>query len=128
MTPSSEMNSLTTSLPIPSPLCRAWIFAPTLGDIGVVALSSLQLDTRDTGWMLPGMPRRMGLRPAEPPVATRWAALIAVGAGLLGLLAFPRFGIWPLAFASVASLSVVVHGRRARQAAWLGLIYGAACF
>ena len=68
------------------------------------------------------------LRPATPPVSTRWAALIAVGAGLLGLLAFPRFGIWPLAFASVASFSVVVHGRRARQAAWLGLIYGATCF
>jgi len=78
--------------------------------------------------MLPGMPRPMGLRPAAPVVGTRWAALIAVGAGLLGLLAFPRFGIWPFAFASVASLSVVVHGRRARQAAWLGLIYGAACF
>ncbi|HZE51458.1 MAG TPA: apolipoprotein N-acyltransferase [Jatrophihabitantaceae bacterium] len=68
------------------------------------------------------------LRPAEPPFSTRWAALIAVGAGLLGLLAFPRFGVWPLAFASVASFSVVVHGRRARQAAWLGLIYGAAFF
>ena len=68
------------------------------------------------------------LRRADPPVGTRWAALIAVGAGLLGLLAFPRFGVWPLAFASVASLSVAVHGRRARQAAWLGLLYGAALF
>jgi len=68
------------------------------------------------------------LRRAEPPVGTRWAALIAAGAGLLAVLAFPRFGVWPLAFASVGSFSVVVHGRRARQAAWLGLVYGAALF
>jgi apolipoprotein N-acyltransferase len=67
-------------------------------------------------------------RPAEPPVGTRWAALIAVGAGVLAVLAFPPFGVWPLAFASVASFSVAVHGRRARQAAWLGLVYGAAFF
>jgi apolipoprotein N-acyltransferase len=72
--------------------------------------------------MLP-TPRR-----ADPPVGTRWAALIAIGAGLLGVLAFPRFGVWPLAFVSVASFSVAVHGRRARQAAWIGLLYGAAFF
>jgi apolipoprotein N-acyltransferase len=70
----------------------------------------------------------MRFRPVEtsPPVRTRWAALIAVGAGLAGLLAFPRFGIWPLAILSVASFSVAVHGRRARTAAWLGFVYGAA--
>ena len=68
------------------------------------------------------------LRRVDPPVGTRWAALIAVGAGLLGVLAFPRFGVWPLAFGSVASFSVAVHGRRARQAGWLGFVYGAAFF
>jgi apolipoprotein N-acyltransferase len=72
----------------------------------------------------------MRLRQPDPvaPVRARWAALIAAGAGLAGLLAFPRFGVWPLAFLSVASLSVAVHGRRARTAAWLGLVYGAAFF
>ena len=72
----------------------------------------------------------MQFRPVEtqPPVRARWAALIAVGAGLACLLAFPRFGVWPLAFLSVASFSVAVHGRRARTAAWLGLVYGAAFF
>ncbi len=72
----------------------------------------------------------MQLRRDDPiaPVRARWAALIAVGAGLLGVLAFPRFGIWPLAFASVAAFSVAVHGRRARTGAWLGFVYGAAFF
>ena len=72
----------------------------------------------------------MHVRRLDPvaPVRARWAALISVGAGLAGLLAFPRFGIWPLAFVSVASFSVAVHGRRARTAAWLGFVYGAAFF
>ncbi len=71
------------------------------------------------------LPRRVD---AGPPVRARYAALIAVGAGLAGLLAFPRFGIWPLAFVSAGSLSVAVHGRRSRTGAWLGFLYGAAFF
>ncbi len=59
---------------------------------------------------------------------TRWAALLAVVAGLVGVLAFPRFGFWPLASLSVAGLSVAVHGRRSRTGAWLGLLYGMAFF
>jgi apolipoprotein N-acyltransferase len=74
------------------------------------------------------LPRLVRPSPVEPAIGTAWAALVAVGAGLLGVLAFPRFGAWPLAFASVASFSVAVHGRRARQAAWIGLVYGAAFF
>ena len=62
------------------------------------------------------------------PFRARWGALVAVASGLLGVLAFPRFGIWPLAVVSVAGLSVAVHGRRCRTAAWLGLLYGAAFF
>lgn len=58
----------------------------------------------------------------------RWAAAIAVGAGLAGVLAFPRFGMWPLAFVSVAALSIAVDGRRSRTGAWLGLLYGLAFF
>ena len=62
----------------------------------------------------------------DPAFPTRWAALVAAGGGIFGVLAFPRFGIWPAAFLSVAMLSVAVHGRRARTGAWLGYLYGAA--
>ncbi len=62
----------------------------------------------------------------EPAFPTRWAALGALGAGLAGVLAFPRFGLWPVAFLSVAALSVAVDGRRSRTGAWLGYVYGAA--
>jgi apolipoprotein N-acyltransferase len=67
------------------------------------------------------------MRPArEPAFAARWAALAAVAGGLVGVLAFPRFGIWPAAFVSVALLSFAVDGRRARRGAWLGYLYGVA--
>jgi apolipoprotein N-acyltransferase len=59
---------------------------------------------------------------------TRWAALLAVASGLVGVLAFPRFGFWPLAFVSVAGFSIAAHGRRSRTGAWLGLLYGMAFF
>jgi apolipoprotein N-acyltransferase len=64
----------------------------------------------------------------EPRFRARWAALLAVAAGLAGWLAFPTPGIWPLAVVSVAGLSVAVHGRRSRTGAWLGLLYGLAFF
>src|SRR3954452_3605421 len=67
------------------------------------------------------------MRPRSQPAGpTRWAALVAIGGGFAGVLAFPRFGLWPLAFLSVAMLSVAVDGRRARTGAWLGYLYGAA--
>jgi apolipoprotein N-acyltransferase len=67
------------------------------------------------------------MRPRPVPLLPiRWAALTAVCGGLLGVLAFPRFGIWPLAFVSVAALSLAVRGRRARTGLWLGYLYGAA--
>jgi apolipoprotein N-acyltransferase len=59
---------------------------------------------------------------------TRWAALLAVTSGLVGVLAFPRFGFWPLAFVSVAGFSIAVHGRRCRTGGWLGLLFGMAFF
>ena len=64
--------------------------------------------------------------PSVPGFSRRWAALLAIAGGLVGVLAFPRFGIWPAAFVSVAALSVAVDGRRARTGAWLGYLYGAA--
>ena len=66
--------------------------------------------------------------PAKAPFRRRWAALLAVGAGLVGVLSFPRFGFWPLAVVSVGAFSIAVHGRRSRTGAWLGLLYGAAFF
>jgi apolipoprotein N-acyltransferase len=60
--------------------------------------------------------------------ARGWAALTAIAGGLVGMLAFPRFGWWPLAFLSVALLSRAVHGYRSRTAAWIGWLYGLAFF
>lgn len=54
----------------------------------------------------------------------RWVALVAVVGGFTGAGAFPRLGLWPLAFVSVAALSYAVDGRRARTGAWLGYLYG----
>ena len=58
----------------------------------------------------------------------RWAALLMVAAGLAGVGAFPRFGIWPLAIVSVALFSVAIDRRRARTGAWLGWLFGLAFF
>lgn len=65
---------------------------------------------------------------AVPAFHARWAAVVAVLAGGLGSLAFPSEGVWPLAFVSVAGLSVAVQGRRIRIGAGLGLLYGLAFF
>nr|WP_073390903.1 apolipoprotein N-acyltransferase [Jatrophihabitans endophyticus] len=64
------------------------------------------------------------VRPAAFP--RRWAALVAVGGGVIGVLAFPTVGWWPAALLSVAMLSLAVDGRRARTGAWLGYAYGLA--
>ena len=71
---------------------------------------------------------RGGVPPLPPPFRTRWAAVIAVAGGLLGVAAFPRFGVWPLAFGSVGLLSVALDRRSIRTAAWLGYLYGLAFF
>jgi apolipoprotein N-acyltransferase len=78
---------------------------------------------RDTGQMPSSSP---GEQPALFRV--RWAALLSLIGGGLGALAFPRVGIWPFAFLSVALLSVAVDGRRSRTGAWLGFGYGLAFF
>ncbi|HEX8304278.1 MAG TPA: apolipoprotein N-acyltransferase [Jatrophihabitans sp.] len=54
--------------------------------------------------------------------------LLAAVAGLVGAAAFPKAGIWPLAFVSVAGLSIAVSGQRPRRGALLGLVYGAGLF
>jgi apolipoprotein N-acyltransferase len=60
------------------------------------------------------------------PLRAHQAGALAVLGGVVGVAAFPRSGIWPLAFLSVAMLSVAVDGRRPRTAAWLGYAYGLA--
>ncbi len=63
-----------------------------------------------------------------PRFGRRPAAVIALLGGIAGVGAFPRYDIWPLAFLSVAALSLAVDARRARTGAWLGLLYGLAFF
>jgi len=58
----------------------------------------------------------------------RYRLLLAAAAGLLGSAAFPRPGIWPLAFLSIAGFSLAVAGQRSRRGALLGLVYGAGLF
>ncbi len=58
----------------------------------------------------------------------RLRLLFAAAAGLLGAAAFAPVGLWPLAFLSVAGLSLVVAGQRSRRGALLGLVYGAGLF
>jgi len=53
---------------------------------------------------------------------------LAAAAGLVGTLAFPPYGWWPLAFVSVAGLSLAVSGQRPKPGAVLGLTYGATLF
>jgi len=58
----------------------------------------------------------------------RYRLPLAAVAGLLGTAAFAPFGLWPLAFVSVAGLSWAVAGRRSRAGALIGLVYGAGLF
>ncbi|MFI0815786.1 apolipoprotein N-acyltransferase [Streptomyces sp. NPDC021098] len=51
------------------------------------------------------------------------SALAAVAGLALGF-AFPPFGLWPLSLLAVAALSLLTHGRSARQGAWTGFAFG----
>ncbi|MGY1690532.1 apolipoprotein N-acyltransferase [Geodermatophilus sp. SYSU D01105] len=69
-------------------------------------------------------------QPASPARRPRWprrTLLAAAGGGLL-LLAFPGWGLWPLAPLGPATLALAAHGQRARSGAWLGLVCGLAFF
>ncbi|MGP3970554.1 apolipoprotein N-acyltransferase [Streptomyces sp. 6N223] len=52
------------------------------------------------------------------------ASAVALAAGLALALAFPPYDAWPLSILAVAVLSVLAHGRTARQGAWLGFALG----
>ena len=62
------------------------------------------------------------------PVPTPAREVVAIGAGLLLLLAFPPIGWWPLAPAGAGALSLLCRGASARRGALLGLLSGLGLF
>jgi len=68
------------------------------------------------------------LRALLPPRSLAGPLALAVASGVVGELAFPPLGLWPLAMVSVAGLCLLTRGRRSRDAAWLGLAFGAGLF
>ncbi|MEU8408669.1 apolipoprotein N-acyltransferase [Micromonospora sp. NPDC048842] len=69
-------------------------------------------------------------RPVVPgrPLPLRVAVTLAVAAGLALLVAFPPYGVWPLAPVGVALLAAAAHRRRLRAGAGLGFLTGVAFF
>lgn len=66
---------------------------------------------------------RAGAAPAVP--APWWLAIVlAVGGGVAGFLAFPRFSLWWLAPVCLALLITAVRGRGPRAAAAIGYVHG----
>ncbi|MGC4889760.1 apolipoprotein N-acyltransferase [Micromonospora sp. DT227] len=62
------------------------------------------------------------------PLPLRLAVPAAVSAGLALLVAFPPYGLWPLAPVGVALLAAAAHRRRLRAGAGLGFLAGVALF
>ncbi|MDG4839233.1 apolipoprotein N-acyltransferase [Micromonospora sp. WMMD967] len=62
------------------------------------------------------------------PLPLRVAVPLAVAAGLALLVAFPPYGVWPLAPVGVALLAAATHRRRLRAGAGLGFLTGVALF
>jgi apolipoprotein N-acyltransferase len=77
---------------------------------------------------------RLPAGPSVPPSAVggdrrrSWRVLAAVGSGLVGYLAFPPAGLWPLAPVAVALLVLAVRGASVRAGLGLGLLHGLALF
>ncbi|WP_374102283.1 apolipoprotein N-acyltransferase [Micromonospora sp. U21] len=65
---------------------------------------------------------------AGRPLPLRAAVPMAVAAGLALLVAFPPYGLWPLAPVGVALLAAAAHRRRLRAGAGLGFLTGVALF
>jgi apolipoprotein N-acyltransferase len=64
----------------------------------------------------------------KPPLPLGWALIAAAAAGPLLDDAFPRFGIWPTAFAGIALALVALKGRKGDSAFLVGLIFGIAFY
>jgi apolipoprotein N-acyltransferase len=88
------------------------------------ALSGLLDQPGAAGQVGPADPRNT----ARPPLGMRWALPLSLVAGLLLAVAFPPWGLWPLAFVSPALLVVVLSGRSLRGAFTVGLVFGLAFF
>ncbi|MEU6077321.1 apolipoprotein N-acyltransferase [Micromonospora sp. NPDC047074] len=65
---------------------------------------------------------------AGRPVPLPVAVVLAVAGGLALLVAFPPYGLWPLAPLGVALLAAATRGRRMRAGAGLGFLTGVALF
>ncbi|MEU8017862.1 apolipoprotein N-acyltransferase [Micromonospora parva] len=65
---------------------------------------------------------------AGRPLPLRVAVPLAIAAGLALLVAFPPYGVWPLAPVGVALLAAAAHRRRMRAGAGLGFLTGVALF
>jgi apolipoprotein N-acyltransferase len=59
---------------------------------------------------------------------TRWALLVSLAGGTSLALAFPPFGIWPLAVVGPALLVVALAGRGLRASFGCGLVFGLSFF
>ncbi|NYF58969.1 apolipoprotein N-acyltransferase [Micromonospora purpureochromogenes] len=70
----------------------------------------------------------VGRADAPRALPLRLAVPAAVLAGLAMLLAFPPYGMWPLAPVGVALLGAAAHRRRLRAGAGLGFLTGVALF
>src|SRR5580698_6555067 len=66
-------------------------------------------------------PGRAGLR-------LRWALLVSLAGGVVLALAFPPFGIWPLAVAGPCLLVLALAGRSLRGSFCCGLVFGLSFF
>lgn len=86
-------------------------------------MTTLDRDETHTPAVLPQQPVVTGR-----PVPLRVAVPLAVAAGLALLVAFPPYGVWPLAPVGVALLAAAVHRRRLRAGAGLGFLTGVAFF
>jgi apolipoprotein N-acyltransferase len=79
----------------------------------------------------PPASRRLALLVASPlgrRLSLPAALVLAVASGLLAVLAFPPYGVWPLAAFSVAGFGAAVHRRRLRGGLGIGFVYGMAFF
>lgn len=74
-------------------------------------------------------PRQRGLDAGgQAGLRLRWALLAALAGGLLLAASFPPVGIWPLAAAGTALLTVALAGRSLRASFLAGLVFGVAFF
>nr|QZD57060.1 apolipoprotein N-acyltransferase [Glycomyces sp. TRM65418] len=92
---------------------------------------STVIEDRDAAEPVPAPKRRPGLL-VDTPLGRRLslpaALVLAAASGLLAVLAFPPYGIWPLAAVSVAGFGAAVHRRRLRGGLGVGFVFGLAFF